>query len=660
MGSSLISIGLSALNAAQAGLNTAGHNISNAATAGYTRQQTVQTSSTPIYSGGGFLGQGTDVTTVQRVYSDFLTTQVMSAQSRQSQLSAYSGEITKVDNLLGDASAGLSPALQSFFTGVQGLTSNPGSNPSSIPSRQALLSSAQSLVSRFTSLNDNLNQTRDDVNSQIQSSVSSISAYASQIAELNQRISATEASGMGQPANDLRDQRDQLLSQLSKQINISASASSDGSLNVFVGNGVSLVLGAQAYTMNTSTSLSDPTKLSIGLQNAGGQVVNLPDSQMTGGTLGGLVAFRNETLDPAQNKLGQLALTLTQTFNTQHMLGQDLNGNMGKAFFNLSAITVQPSGTNNKATSSGLVSVSYDSTNVGNLTASDYQVSFDGSAYQITRLSDDVIVGSTLPPPTATAPVQADGLTFTFNQGTVSAGDSFMVQPSRNAAGGLSVALSDPNLIAAASPLSASAKSGNAGSGAIALSSFSSSANLPLGASPAGDITLQYNATSKQFSVSGPAALGLPATLTFNPATQSTGASFTFSGAGGVSFSLTGVPANGDTFTLKNNSRGSSDNFNALALGKLQTANIMNGGKATFQSSYAQLVGVVGNTANDTAVNLSAQNSMVTQLQGSQQSESGVNLDEEAANLIRYQQAYQAAGKVISVAQKLFDQILTL
>ena len=657
MGSSLINIGLSALNAAQAGLNTAGHNISNAATPGYTRQQTLQTASTPIFTGGGFIGQGTDVASVQRVYSDFLTTQVMSAQSRQSQLTAYDSQITKVDNLLGDAKAGLSPALQSFFTGVQGLTSNPGSNPSSIPSRQAFISSAQSLTSRFASLNDNLNQTRNDVNSQLQTTVSSISAYASQIAELNQRISSTEAGGMGQPANDLRDQRDQLLASLSQQINISTSVASDGSRNVFVGNGIALVLGSQAYTMNTTTSPSDQSSLSVGLQGPGGQTVALPDSQLTGGTLGGLIAFRNETLNPTQNKLGQVALTLGETFNNQHMLGQDLNGNMGKALFSFGPVSVQPSGTNNKATASGLVNVSYDSATATNLTASDYQVSFDGSAYQITRLSDGANVGSNLTPP---ATQTVDGLSFTLNQGKVSAGDSFMVQPTRNAAGALAVALSDPNLIAAASPLGAAAKAGNSGSGSISISSLSSTSNLPLATSPTGDITLNYNAAAKQFTVSGPAALGLPATLAYNPATQSTGASFTFSSVGGVSFSMSGVPGNGDTFTLKANTQGTSDNFNALALGKLQTTNIMSGGKATYQSAYAQIVGIVGNTANDTAVNLSAQNSMVTQLQTSQQSQSGVNLDEEAANLIRFQQAYQAAGKVISVAQKLFDQILTL
>ena len=685
MGTSLFNIAVSGLNAAQAGLSTTSHNITNASTPGYTRQQIEQVTNSPQFTGGGFLGQGTNVQTVQRVYNDFLTKQATAAQSAQGSLQAYSDQVSQVDNMLADAQAGLSPALQGFFSGVQGLQANPGSNPSSTPSRQALLSDAQTLVGSFNNLNQRLVDMQSNVNTQVQSTISSINDYAQQLVQLNQSIATAEVAGPSQPANDLHDQRDQVISQLSQLVGAQSISQSDGSLNVYIGNGIPLVVGTQAFALKATTSTSQPDQLEINLQTPRQATSSFPIGQLTGGTLGGLLDFQNGSLQSAESQLGQVAVSLAESFNNQHQLGVDLNGNQGKAFFNLGAIPVQTNSQNAASTTANIVSASYDSTNVQGLTASDYRVDYNGSGYQVTRLSDNTVVGSppvtAAPiPPATTSTVTADGVTFSFAQGTVSSGDSFIVQPTRFAAGSISLAITDPNKVAAAAAARSSGFSTNSGSATIAAPTLYSATNMP-GLVGAGGITMSYAGGNLTFA-GLPSSTAMQVTHADGTKTQYTAAALVASpvvpfaagdiialaptspptspATGDLSFQFTGTPTAGDKFTLSLNSGASSDNTNALALGQLQTTNIMNGGKTTFQSAYAQLVGTVGNTTRDKQVNLTAQNSTVTQLQASQQSVSGVNLDEEAANLIRYQQAYQAAGKIITVAGKLFDQLLSL
>jgi flagellar hook-associated protein 1 FlgK len=386
----------------------------------------------------------------------------------------------------------------------------------------------------------------------------------------------------------------------------------------------------------------------------------------------------SKTLNPAQNRLGQIAVGLAETFNNQHALGQDMNGNVGKAFFNLGAIPVNANTQNAPGTSDSLISVSYDSANVSKLTTSDYKVTYDGSAFQVVRASDNQTLGSLN---TGSTSLTVDGLTFNYNSSlsSASAGDSFLVQPTRYAASKLSVALTDPSQIASAAATKTMADTANVGKGQISTGTMYNSANLAslFPASPA-KTTMTFDGANLNFS-------GLPSTaaiqVTHSDGTVSQyaagtttvpfipgesialGTSFAASSpapTGDYSFKISGSMAVNDKFYLSRNTGASADNSNALALGNLQTTSVLNGGKETYQGAYSQLVGVVGNTAKDVSVNLSAQESLVTQLETNQQSISGVNLDEVAANLIRYQQAYQAAGKLIQVSSTLFNQILNM
>jgi len=638
MGSSVFNIGVSGLAAAQAGLLTTGHNISNASTPGFNRQQIVQSTNTPQFTGAGYFGQGTNVTTVQRVYNQFLASQTLSAQTRLSELNAYADQIRQVDGLLADPSAGLSTALNDFFRGVHEVAAN----PASIPARQSMLSMAQALVGRFQSVDNRLNEIRDGVDTQLASTVADINSYTTQIAALNQRIILAQAAGPGQPANDLLDQRDQLIAQLNQQVRVTTLTESDGSLSVFVGNGQAVVVGAQSYGLATMQSGEDASRMTVGITLASGGTAALPEAMLTGGTLGGLLAFRRESLDTAQNALGRIALGLAETFNAQHRLGQDLTGALGGNFFTAPAPQVI---TPNNPPNGGTAAIGVAVASAANLTTSDYRLTANGGGnYTLVRLSDSTTVFS------ATAlPQTVDGLTISLASGAANAGDSFLIQPTRAAAHDIAVALTDARSIAAAAPIRTAASNGNSGTGAIGAGSVN--APPPVNANLTQTVTITFNNPPTTFDVAG--------TGTGNPA----GVAYTAGGSisyNGWTVQIGGTPAAGDVFTISANSAGVADNRNALLLAGLQTGKTLAGGTASYQSAYAQIVSDVGNKTREIQVTATAQESVVKQAEDAQQSLSGVNLDEEAANLLRYQQAYQASGKMIEIADKLFNTLLEL
>jgi flagellar hook-associated protein 1 FlgK len=631
MASNILSIGQSALAAAQAGISTTGNNIANAATPGYSRQVVVQSAAPPQNFGYGFLGQGAQIDTVKRIYNEFQATQIRTTQSAQSGQASYYVQIQQVDNMLADPSAGLSPAMQDFFKGVQDLAAN----PASVPSRQAALSTGQSLAARFQGLNDQLDQLNQGVNSQIASSVNDINTYAQKIAQLNGAITIAQGVANGQPPNDLLDQRDQLMMDLSKEIKTTVVKQDDGKYNVFIGNGQPLVVGNQTFALKTTVSPTDQGRIEVAYSTNGNSVI-MGESSLTGGTLGGLMDFRSQTLDSAQNALGRVAIGLASTFNAQHRLGQDLNGNMGGDFFTVASPRVSASTTN-----SGTGTLTASISDASALTASDYRLNFDGSNYQLTRVTDGSV--STF----SSFPQTIDGVSLNL-AGSPTAGDSFLIRPTVDGAKAFGVAISDTSLIAAAAPIRTAAISTNSGTGSINAGSVN--APPPPNANLQQPVTITFTSATT-FDVSG-TGTGNPTGLTYTP-----GASISYNG---WSVQIAGAPASGDSFAIVANTGGAGDNRNALLLGALQTSNTLAGATTTYQGAYSQLVSSVGNKTNELNVTSTATGSLLTNLLQVQQSESGVNLDEEATNLLRYQQAYQAAGKVMQIASQLFNTLLTL
>jgi flagellar hook-associated protein 1 len=431
------------------------------------------------------------------------------------------------------------------------------------------------------------------------------------------------------------------VTQLGKLANASAIRQSDGSYNVFIGNGQALVVGTQTLSLTTIPSLNDSSQLTVGYITGSNKVV-IPENTLQGGSLGGYLAFRSETLDSAQNALGRIAISLAQTFNDQHQLGQDLNGAIGGAFF----LAPTPGVLQDNGTTSTITAVI---SNSADLTTSDYRFGFDGTNYRLTRLSDNVSVTTTTAPSGA-SPFTMDGVSITGMVG-VASGDGFVIQPTRNGARDLAVAIHDTAKIAAAAPVRTSALLANTGSGVISAGTVNTPSPVNVNLQQPVTITFQtpYNGT---FNVTGTGA-GLPA----NNQTYTAGANISFNG---WTIQISGTPAAGDVFTVTPNTNGKSDNRNALLLAGLQTKTLIAGSTASYQSAYGQLVSQIGNKTRELEVASSAQESLVTQTRQTQQSLSGVNLDEEAANLIRYQQAYQASAKVIQTAGLLFQSILDI
>ncbi|MBK8384424.1 MAG: flagellar hook-associated protein FlgK [Candidatus Accumulibacter sp.] len=689
MGSGIIGTGVSGLHAAQFGLQTTEHNIANANTPGYTRQRTIQASNPGLLTGAGFLGQGTGVATIERVYSRFMTEQVDRSQSSVSQLDSYYAQIKQIDNMLGDASAGLAPALQEFFSSVDQVAAN----PSQLATRQSMVSTAQALSARYQALGDQLAQMNDSINGEITGSVAEINSYAEQIATLNQQIGVAEAS-TGQPANDLQDSRDQLVFELNKRIKTTTTHNDDGSYNVFIGNGQQLVVGSHVMSIATTPSSSDPSRLLVGLKTAAG-VQELPESVIKGGSLGGLLAFRSESLDRASNELGRNAVSLALTFNAQSALGQDLLGqsqltaaptSFTPQFFSVSAPVVTSSTTNPPGSPAVIAEFITPPPFNGNfytdLGSSDYRLSSDGSSVTLTRLSDkkqwngaDLAAINTQ--------LASDPQGFSLDPSpTLLADSSYLIQPTHDAARKISVnpvLAADPRLIPAAGPLRTAAGTSNTGTATISAGSvgpgyaaavepgFPAAVDkLPLtlvfqgGASP----TLRNFPPGARVSVNGAAPTTITARTDSIPYTS--GANITLAGTvattppSGFTFAISGLPNNGDTFVIGRNSAATADGRNALALGQLQTQDTMSGKTASLQEAYAQLVSEIGNKTRQVQVTGETQRILLEQAQSSRDSLSGVNLDEEAANLIRYQQAYQASAKAMQIGASLFDTILQI
>ena len=713
---SFYSVGIGALNAAQLGLTTAGHNIANVNTSGYHRQVISQATNVPLQTGSGFIGQGVKVDTIRRVYSEFLDSQVVRAQTEFSELSTYLSQISQIDNIVADPNSGLSPALQDFFKAMNDVATN----PASVPSRQALLSSASSMITRFETLSQRFDEIRTGINGQLRESVSLINSYAQQIANINEQIVRTTSSST-QPPNDFFDLRDDLIAKLNEQVRATTVLNSDGTFNVFIGKGQPLVVGGQVFQLAAVPNPDDQSQTDVAYA-AGSTNILLGTSSLEGGVLGGLLNARNDALNVAQNALGAIAVTLAETFNGQHAMGVDLNGAMAGNFFKPPAPTVIAN--INNASTSGLLGAEYADTS--KLNTDDYRILFDGTNYQVTNLTTNLTTSMTAAQ--LTAPNAIPGLTLTA-PAPVAAGDVFTLRPTRN--GARDIALSNTistTTIAAAAPMIASATTSNSGSGKVSPGTV---VNAPYnnvtitfngagtafdvvdqtsgktlatdvnyiagrdisyngwtfsisGTPAAGDVFTVQNGTVVESSAATVSALTLgmppnvqnPVTITFTNATTfnvvengppsvnlatgvtySAGQSFSYNG---WTLQITGVPATGDTFTVGPNTNGISDNRNALLLSALQTANTMVNGTTSYQGAYSQMVGYIGSKTLEAQATTASQESLLTNAKNTQQQLSGVNLDEEAASLLRYQQAYQAAAKMMQIANNTFDILIDL
>ena len=549
----ILSIAQSGLHAAQAGINTTGQNIANVSTPGYSRQVVEQQPSPSVQYGLTSVGQGTNVTGINRIYSEFLAVQANAARTTSSNLATQSAEMQPINNLLTDSSSGLSTAVLDFFNKLQDLSSK----PSDTSTRQTVISASQNLVARFNDAQKQLTNVNGGLNIQIKDSVAKINEAASQIASLNQQIAVSQTSRGGSNVNGLLDQRDQVVANLSKQIKLTVNEQ-DGNYNVMIGNGVPLVLAFNTYKLETVASKTDPTRLNVTHTPNGGAEVDVSDV-MLGGSLGGIFDFRKNILNPTQNTIGQIILAITSDINAVNKTGLKANGIQGGNIFTQPASLATPYTTN---TGTGGISIAITNTNL--LTNSDYilEKTGAGDSYKLTRVSDGVDVYSN----SALATITNAGFSLSISAGTISTGDQFLLRPTYAGASNYSV-----------------------------------------------------TATISDIATAAAGTLIQP-----NPVV---------------------APAPGD-------------NSNVLAMLAKQTSLVMNGGLSSYQDTLGGLISTVGNKSAE----LKATSAYAEQWQQSSsiamENYSGINLEEEAANLLRYQQAYQASGTVLQMARQMFDSIL--
>lgn len=654
MSSNMFVTGLSGLNAARAALVTTGHNTANVNTPGYSRQSAQVSSAGGTFTAGiGFFGNGAKVGDVTRSYDHYLSSQLNQAQSANQALTSYYTQISQIDNMLANQKAGLAPQLQTLFAHVQAVANTPA-DPSA---RQQLISSSQALANQFRTMDHYLSSLESSVNDQVSGSVDQINAYAEQIASLNKQVTMLSNATGGQAPNDLMDQRDQLINELGKLVGTRLVVQDGGQYNVFIGNGQTLVLGDRVTKLAAISSSSDPSRATLATINGAGNTVELQESVISGGSLSGLLQFRNETLTTTQNSLGRMAIALADRFNAQQKIGMDLKGVLGEDFFSKATPAVLSNGRN-----AGSLTVTASFADTGRLTTSDYRMDVKADlTVSVTRLSDSKVF-STADLAASTPPNTFDGVTLAF-AGAGAAGDSFLIQPTRSGARDMVVTLTDPAKIAAASPIITGNTASNQGSGAISAGKVDAAfLATPLAAT----VTLTYNSATNQLSgfPAGAAVTLTPANGVPDPASPyAAGASVMYSPGAAMSFngitvSISGTPSNGDRFTVEKNMGGVSDGSNALLLGALQGQKTMGNGTASFHDAYGQLVSTVGNKTRQVEIASTAQTSLTTQIRALQQSVSGVNQDEETANLLMFQQMYQANAKVIQTASTMFDAVL--
>ncbi|GAA5078589.1 flagellar hook-associated protein FlgK [Lysobacter panacisoli] len=619
----VLSTGSGALIAFQRALATVSHNVANVATEGYSRQRVELATRHPTDMGYGWVGNGVQVADVRRIADDLATSRLLDSGGELSRLQQLSAMASRVDSLMSDKATGLSGVWSNFFDATTGLSSN----ASSSAARQEVLADARALTNRFNQLNSQLDSLGNEVNSGLRASAEEVNRLGAEIARLNGEIS----SNPNNVSNDLLDQRDRLVSELVGHTGGTAVAQKDGALNVFTAGGQALVVGNTSSKLTTITDPFQPERLQLAL-DANGQQIRLNESSL-GGKIGGLMDFRSDVLDPAQAELGRIAVGLAETFNQQHRAGMDLNGQMGTDFFSLPA----PRATGHAAnTGTGTLTAS-----VGDLSKLDAQnvvLKFDGTAWSATRADTGAAVPLT-GTGTAADPLTIGGVELVVG-GTPAGGDRFLLQPTAGAAGGIKVAIDDPNRIAAATPVKAQTDIGNIGNGKVSGIKVTDPTNANL-LTPA-DIEF---IDGTQYTVNGA-----------GPYTYTPGQPIA---ANGWSLTLDGVPSAGDNFRVGSTGAGSSDNGNALLLSNLDDAKALNSGTVSLNGAIGGLTTMVGSSARQADYAADAQKILHDQAQSARDAISGVNIDEEAANLIRFQQAYQAAAQVISTADSMFQSLIS-
>jgi flagellar hook-associated protein 1 FlgK len=630
--SDLLSTSVSGLLAFQRALDVTSNNISNVATPGYSVENANFTEQPGQAYSSGYIGSGTTIQSVTRAYDELLAGQVRSSQSNYSGFNTYATQAAQIDNMLSDSSTGLTASLQGFVNTLQTVANSPASTAQ----RQVLLSQAQSLAQQMQNYNSQLSTYSTGVESQITGTVTQINTLSAGIASLNGQIAQGLAS-TGQTPNTLMDQRDQMVDQLSQYVTVNTATQADGSMNVYIGTGQPLVVGSTSQALAPVQDPYNATLHNIGIVS-GGNTTDVT-SEISGGSLGGLLAVRSQVLQPVQNTLGQFSVGLASIVNQAQAAGVDLTGATGKPMFAVGPVLTAASSLN-----TGTSTIAVTRTALSSLTPDDYTLRQTGGAWQLTDKTTGNAVAMT-GTGTAADPFLAAGVSIVVGGGAAANGDSFLIQPTAGAAAGLSVQLTSPTQIAAASSIQTAAGAANTGTGVVSASVVTNPSTWV-----AGTYQISFtSATQYQIKDSTNAVIGT--------GTYTSGTPITFNGG---SVTLTGSPANGDTFTVAPAGVSNvGDNSNIFSMIDALSASSMNGGATSLSNVANNLVSQIGVQTQQAQSNASAQKAVNSSAVDTRSNLSGVNLDEEAAKMVQYQQAYSACAQLIQTSNTMFNSLLS-
>ncbi len=633
----MLNTAISGLLTFQRALSTTSHNISNVNTEGYSRQNVQIATNTPSSVGNSFFGNGAHVDSVARAYDQFLTQEVRDTTSVHARLEKFGELAAHIDDVLADPQGGVSPILHDFFVSVQDVAVDPTSSTA----RFAMINTGETLASRFHNIDNRFEELSQNTITDIRSVVDEINELVVAIRDVNIALNDSNAAGrITQQSSDLLDKRDALLNQLAQRIDISVINEQENHISIFIGNGQTVLSDTVAFTLSAQPSTADPTQDVITYNG----LISVSDisSQLGGGELGGLLDFRRNILEPTRNSLGRTAIGLAEVMNAQMRDGMDLNGNLGQDFYSYALPQVTAFTAN-----TGTATVSAVVSDVSALSIDNYELALAGGIWTLTSDSGTSATVANGAPATLTF----EGLNLTINGAAAIAGDRFTIKPTAFGAGSLQVITDDPREIAAAVPIRT-------------LSSLDNLGSVEISPGIITDVTDPNLLNTATFTFdTPPTTFRADVNVVVAGVPIAAGAAITYSAdmvidANGWQVSLDGVPQANDVFTVESNAGGVGDNRNALNMANLQNIGVFDGNIASFQQDYGKLVGFVGSTTLASSIERDAQESLLIQAQSRKDSRVGVNLDEEAADLIKFQQAYEATARIISTVQTMFETLL--
>ncbi|MEY8197821.1 MAG: flagellar hook-associated protein FlgK [Colwellia sp.] len=675
MSVSLYQSGVSGLLAAQQQLATTGHNIANVNTDGYNRQRAEQNASQGLNNGNNYIGGGTYIQDITRLYDQFSHKEQVMNQSKLSNADSLHARLTQLDQVMSTSGNAVVSSLDNFYQAVNGVADNP--NDSGL--RSIVLNQASILSTGFNELTDNFGKMTKAVNGEIEQVANRISELSQELAKINETIMQTQNLKQGGEPNDLLDKRDQLIGELSEYTRVTTVKDANNVMTVMIGQGTTLVAGITPMTVQVNAGDPDAQKTELRLIS-GNSSVPLNGSSL-GGSLAASFEFRDQHLEQTRTEIDRLAMAVSSTLNDSQASGLDLNGVQGANVFTDINTTQLQQGrvlahSSNTGTSQAQVAIN----DVSLIPTDDFEVRFDGTDFTLYNLttggSENMGAPGAGVPAGSHTPSSPDyGFSF-VETGVPVAGDTFTIIPTKNSAALMETTLTAGNAIAASTPVGITPSPSNVSDGNIDIINVTDPVaaraftNPPANTGILVDVyesapgTFSYRVydgdplsppltppstvgaiTSGTFAAGGTAVIGLP---TGSPAFQ---------------IEISGQPKGAgvlapEKFTI-GDAFGVGNSGNAVVMAKTQEQGVTNGGKETFSKSIAKSTSVAGSKASNAELTADTAQALFTQAYNRNQSTSGVNLDEEAANLLKYQQAYQAASQIISTANTLFDTILS-